>query len=94
MTSPSSLTTGLDARGALVVELAKTAGQQVELGLEPGTYALVLDDNGARSTGEVSVSWTDVRGDCLRRRPRALRPEAARRYPRALLCSCWQLRSC
>jgi hypothetical protein len=45
-----------DARGALVVELAKTAGQRVELGLEPGIYALVLDDRGARSAGEVSVS--------------------------------------
>lgn len=45
-----------DARGALVVELAKTAGQRVELGLEPGTYAVVLDDRGLRSAGEVSVS--------------------------------------
>ncbi len=45
-----------DARGALVVELAKTAGQRVELGLEPGIYALVLDDRGTRSAGEVSVS--------------------------------------
>ncbi len=45
-----------DARGALVVELAKAAGQRVELGLEPGTYALVLDDRGSRSSGTVSVS--------------------------------------
>jgi hypothetical protein len=39
-----------------VVELAKAAGQRVELGLEPGTYALVLDDRGSRSSGTVSVS--------------------------------------
>jgi hypothetical protein len=45
-----------DARGALVVELAKTAGQRVELGLEPGTYALVLDAGGVRSSGAVSIS--------------------------------------
>jgi hypothetical protein len=45
-----------DARGALIVELAKTEGQRIELGLEPGTYTLVLDDRGTRRAGEVSVS--------------------------------------
>ena len=45
-----------DARGVFVVELAKTAGQRVELGLEPGSYALVLDDRGTRSAGDVNVS--------------------------------------
>jgi hypothetical protein len=45
-----------DPRGALVVELNKAAGQQVELALEPGSYGLVLDDHGTRTAGTVSVS--------------------------------------
>jgi hypothetical protein len=56
---PEALTGRLyvrDARGALVVELAKLSVQRVELGLEPGAYALLLDAGGVRSSGVVSVS--------------------------------------
>jgi hypothetical protein len=64
-----------DARGALVVELAKTAGQRVELGLEPGTYALVLDDRGTRSAGEVNIPT----GGRVQVGPAALRPVTGER---------------
>ena len=64
-----------DAHGALVIELAKTAGQRVELGLEPGIYALVLDDRGTRSAGEVSLST----GGRLLVGPATLRPATGER---------------
>jgi hypothetical protein len=64
-----------DARGALVVELAKSAGQRIELGLEPGTYALVLDDRGTRRAGEVSVST----GGRVLVSPASLRPVSGER---------------
>ncbi len=35
-----------DSRGALVVELEKPTGRKVELGLDPGEYRLVLDQDG------------------------------------------------
>ena len=45
-----------DERGALAVELAKTEGQRVDLGLAPGTYSVLLDDRGSRYGAEVRVS--------------------------------------
>jgi uncharacterized protein YcfJ len=45
-----------DSMGDLAVELNKTGGQTVELGLEPGIYAVVLDNKGARLGGEVRVT--------------------------------------
>jgi hypothetical protein len=35
-----------DARGMLVVELQKPRGREIELGLEPGVYRLILDRDG------------------------------------------------
>ncbi len=64
-----------DAHGALIVELAKSAGQRIELGLEPGTYALVLDDRGTRSAGEVSIST----GGRVLVSPSTLRPVSGER---------------
>jgi hypothetical protein len=45
-----------DSSGKLAVELNKTAGQKVELGMAPGTYAVVLDNKGSRSGAELRVS--------------------------------------
>jgi hypothetical protein len=45
-----------DSRGVLAVELNKLAGQKVDLGLEPGTYGIVLDAKEARFSGQVSIS--------------------------------------
>jgi hypothetical protein len=64
-----------DDRGALAVELAKVGGQQVELGLEPGTYGLVLDDRGSRKAGTVSLST----GARVAIGPSTLRPAVAER---------------
>ena len=45
-----------DEHGALAVELAKTEGQRVDLGLAPGTYSILLDDKGKRYATEVRVA--------------------------------------
>ena len=45
-----------DAGGKLAVELNKSAGQKVELGMQPGTYSVVLDTKGSRLGAEVKVS--------------------------------------
>ena len=45
-----------DSDGHLAVELNKQAGEPVVLGLEPGTYSVVLDAKSARLGGAVSVS--------------------------------------
>ena len=45
-----------DAQGTLAVELNKAAGKKVELGLEPGTYSVLLDNKGARLAADVRVS--------------------------------------
>ncbi len=45
-----------DDQGNLAVELNKTAGQKTELGLEPGTYSVVLDSRNTRMATEVHVS--------------------------------------
>jgi hypothetical protein len=45
-----------DARGVLAVELNKPEGQKVELGLEPGAYAVVLDAKDTRYRAEVKIS--------------------------------------
>jgi hypothetical protein len=44
-----------DARGVLAVELNKPQGQSVELGLEPGTYGIVLEGKDTRYRGEVRI---------------------------------------
>jgi hypothetical protein len=45
-----------DSDGNLAVELNKQYGQAVELGLEPGTYSVVLDAKAGRMGGEVRVT--------------------------------------
>jgi hypothetical protein len=45
-----------DADGNLAVELDKQYGQAVELGLEPGTYSVLLDSKSSRLGAEVRVS--------------------------------------
>ncbi len=45
-----------DDRGLLAVELAKAAGQRVDLALPAGTYAVLLDDRGSRSSAQVQVT--------------------------------------
>ncbi len=45
-----------DDRDALVVELQKPAGRQVELGLEPGTYRIFLDHEGRYYTAALTLS--------------------------------------
>jgi hypothetical protein len=45
-----------DARGMLAVELNKQGGQKVDLGLEPGTYGVVLDSADARYRGEIRIA--------------------------------------
>ncbi|HEY9594918.1 MAG TPA: hypothetical protein VHE79_10595, partial [Spirochaetia bacterium] len=46
-----------DSDGDLAVELAKVYGDKVELGLEPGTYSVVLDTTkGGRYGGEIRVT--------------------------------------
>ena len=45
-----------DSQGNLAVELNKTGGQSVDLGLEPGVYSVVLDANGARLAADVRVT--------------------------------------
>jgi len=64
-----------DGNGVLVIELAKAGGQPIELGLEPGAYTLLLDDNGARSAGSVRVSS----GGRAQVGPALLRPVTAER---------------
>ena len=59
-----------DERGALAVELAKTEGQRVDLGLAPGTYSVLLDDKGNRFATEVRV----VSGRRTALVPSSLRP--------------------
>jgi hypothetical protein len=44
-----------DERGLLAVELAKAAGQRVDLALPAGTYAVLLDDRGERTAAEVRI---------------------------------------
>ena len=43
-------------RGFLVVETAKVAGENLELGLEPGQYRIVRDDNGTFSEAAVQLA--------------------------------------
>ena len=45
-----------DAQGTLVIELNKMEGQKVDLALEPGTYSVLLDNQGKRLAGTVRVS--------------------------------------
>lgn len=45
-----------DAEGRLTVELKKVAGRRVELGLEPGTYAVSLLQDGLRFEGRLTLS--------------------------------------
>jgi hypothetical protein len=45
-----------DDHGTLAVELNKTEGQKIELGLEAGVYSVVLDSKGARYAGDVRVT--------------------------------------
>jgi hypothetical protein len=45
-----------DARGMLAVELSKVPGKRVELGMAPGTYSVLVDDSGRRSTGDVRIA--------------------------------------
>ena len=45
-----------DADGRLAVELRKNPGRPVRLGLEPGTYSVVVDRNGQRFGGTVTVA--------------------------------------
>ena len=45
-----------DDRGLLAVELAKAAGQRVELALSAGTYTVLLDEKGTRSSAQVSIA--------------------------------------
>jgi hypothetical protein len=45
-----------DTRGVLAVEVNKLPGQRVDLGLEPGTYGVVLDNKGARSKTELTIA--------------------------------------
>ncbi len=45
-----------DSDGNLAVELNKQYGQPVELGLEPGTYSIVLDGKSNRLAGDVRVT--------------------------------------
>jgi hypothetical protein len=59
-----------DERGALAVELAKTEGQRVDLGLAPGSYSVLLDDKGSRYGAEVRV----VAGRRTTLAPSSLRP--------------------
>jgi hypothetical protein len=59
-----------DERGALAVELAKTEGQRVDLGLAPGSYSVLLDDRGSRYGAEVRV----VSGRRTTLAPSSLRP--------------------
>ncbi len=59
-----------DERGALAVELAKTEGQRVDLGLAPGSYSVLLDDKGSRYGAEVRV----VSGRRTTLAPSSLRP--------------------
>jgi hypothetical protein len=44
-----------DARGLLAVELGKPEGKAMDIGLEPGRYDIVLDREGGRYRGTVSV---------------------------------------
>jgi hypothetical protein len=43
-------------RGVLAVELNKVEGQRVELGLEPGTYGIILDAKSGRSGTQLRIS--------------------------------------
>jgi len=43
-------------RGVLAVELSKVAGQRVELGLEPGTYGVVLDATSGRVGTQIRIT--------------------------------------
>ncbi len=45
-----------DSDGNLAVELNKQYGQPVEIGLEPGTYSIVLDSKSGRLGGEVRLT--------------------------------------
>jgi len=45
-----------DAQGNLAVELNKTGGDKVELGLEPGVYSVILDGKNARSSADIRVT--------------------------------------
>ena len=45
-----------DSQGNLAVELNKTGGDKVELGLEPGVYSVVLDGKNARMGADIRVS--------------------------------------
>lgn len=45
----------LNASGGLVVELAKTAGEALQLGVEPGAYRVLVDD-GSGGMGQALVS--------------------------------------
>jgi hypothetical protein len=45
-----------DSQGALVIELNKMEGQKVDLALEPGTYSVLLDNQGKRLAGNVRIS--------------------------------------
>ncbi len=44
-----------DERGLLAVELAKAAGQRVDLALPAGAYAVLLDDRGTRTAASVRI---------------------------------------
>jgi hypothetical protein len=45
-----------DSEGVLAVELNKTGGQSVDLGLAPGAYSAVLDAKGSRMAADVRVT--------------------------------------
>lgn len=45
-----------DAQGALVVELAKPPGRPTELGLAPGRYSVIREDEGQRARAEVTLA--------------------------------------
>lgn len=45
-----------DARGTLAVELTKTRGKRVRIGIEPGSYSVLVDDGGSRLSSELRIA--------------------------------------
>ena len=45
-----------DSAGNLVVELNKTVGQKIELGINPGVYSIILDQRGELFEGKIRIN--------------------------------------